>query len=135
MIIVLIREKLNRVDFNKKVPDCRLGKLYINGVEVCDTLENPFKLIPAGCYCWSVSLSPKFKRDLPLVFNKDDVQADRGIRVHAGNTAKDSEGCILVGHHKAGDDRLTSSLETEHVLTRMTKRGLHRLVIVEDWCL
>lgn len=73
-----------------------LGSLYLNGAFVCYTLENAAKAIPAGLYNVQNSKSPKFKRELPLLHNAQ-VPAIRGIRIHRGNTFKDSQGCVLVG--------------------------------------
>lgn len=87
--------------------DAVLGTLLVGGVKVCDTLENRATLIPYGEYKLSVSKSPKFKRDLALVYN-DKVPATRGIRIHAGNSAQNSRGCILVGSGRCGDRILDS---------------------------
>ena len=73
-----------------------MGKLYFNGGLVCYTLENATNAIPCGVYYVQNSKSPKFKRELPLICNSG-VPSSRGIRMHRGNTAKDSQGCILVG--------------------------------------
>ena len=74
-----------------------LGRLYLGSDFLCYTLENASKAIPAGLYSVQNSVSPKFKRELPLVYNSTTVKAERGIRIHRGNYAKDSAGCILVG--------------------------------------
>jgi hypothetical protein len=50
--------------------------------------------IPFGVYMITITLSPKFNRELPLI---NDVPGFQGIRIHPGNTAEDTEGCILVG--------------------------------------
>lgn len=73
-----------------------LGKLYFNGGFVCYTLENAAKAIPCGVYLVQNSKSPKFKRELPLIWNAK-LPAKRGIRIHVGNSVKDSSGCVLVG--------------------------------------
>lgn len=92
-----------------------LGSLYVGGVKVCDTLENREKLIPCGEYNLNVSKSPKFGRTLPLVYN-DKVPMHRGIRIHVGNSVKDTTGCILVGFQRNGD-RLVNSRNAESAVT------------------
>lgn len=72
------------------------GKLYINGVYFCDTLENKKFLVSRGNYSVSYCDSPKFGRKLPLWFNSSNPP-ERGLRIHAGNSKDDSQGCILVG--------------------------------------
>lgn len=92
-----------------------MGSLYIGGVKICETLENKEKMIPCGEYNLNVSKSPKFKRMLPLVYN-DKVSMIRGIRIHVGNSVKDTSGCILVGFNRAGD-RLLNSRNAESAVT------------------
>lgn len=84
-----------------------IGKLYIDGQKFCDTLEDkvrPFSekvygetAIPSGAYKMIISRSERFKRKLPLLLN---VPMFEGIRIHGGNTAVDTHGCILVGENK-----------------------------------
>ena len=69
------------------------GELYVNGLFFCHTIERLSKAVPKGCYPLGVSYSPRFKTRLPYL----SVPHRSGIRIHAGNTAKDSLGCILVG--------------------------------------
>lgn len=57
------------------------------------TLENAEYIIPLGVYPIEYTLSPKFNRLLPLL----KVPHRKGIRIHAGNSAADSKGCILLG--------------------------------------
>ncbi|MCA6069903.1 MAG: DUF5675 family protein [Endomicrobium sp.] len=68
-----------------------------NNKSLCDTLE-PSKisrmLIPRGEYKVIVNHSNRFNRDLPLLLN---VAGFTGVRIHRGNTAKDTQGCILPG--------------------------------------
>lgn len=83
-----------------------VGSLYINGEFECYTLEDEDKLgrgekkvwaetaIPYGTYEVRIGYSPKFKRRLPFI---KDVPGFKGIRIHPGNKAADTEGCILVG--------------------------------------
>jgi len=94
-----------------------IGKVYINNQYFCDTLEdtdrglsNDMSLeeiknkkvygktaIPSGLYTILYTYSPKYKRLMPLV---DNVKGFSGIRIHSGNSAEDSLGCILLGFNK-----------------------------------
>ena len=76
--------------------DKKLGTYY--------TLERKSKLVPVGLYDLDITYSPKFKKKLPLVHGKT-VSARRGIRIHAGNTVNDTEGCILIGNISSLTDR------------------------------
>ena len=80
----------------------RLDKLVERLHYVCDTLENADYLIPALTYRVDVTLSPRFKRPLPILLQ---VPGRTGIRFHRGSRPEHSKGCILV------------SAETEQVLT------------------
>ena len=53
--------------------------------------------IPTGVYPVYITWSPKYKKPMPLIEN---VKGYSGIRIHSGNTAKDTEGCLLVGKNK-----------------------------------
>ena len=84
-----------------------IGRLYIDGVYFCDTLEDRDRLldnsmsveeikkkkiygktaIPTGTYKVEITYSPRFKRYLPLICN---VKGFDGIRIHEGNSDKDS---------------------------------------------
>lgn len=93
-------------------PECTVGTLSIDGVAECFTLEDVVRpdptpetpaneakvygqtAIPAGTYNVIITPSKRFKRALPLLEN---VPGFEGIRIHPGNTAENTEGCILVG--------------------------------------
>ena len=108
-----------------------LGRLYLNGQMVCYTLENAAKAIPCGMYTVQNSRSPKFKRELPLIYN-GRVPESRGIRLHVGNTVASSNGCILVGMGR--DEKkllITESMLAETMVT-MLCRNVDRLVICEE---
>ena len=112
-----------------------LGKLYFNGGIVCYTLENAAKAIPCGVYLVQNSMSPKFKRELPLIWNSG-VSSSRGIRIHRGNTAKDSQGCILVGMDRnyvkpTAEPSLRESALAETMVT-MLCRNVTELIVTEE---
>lgn len=115
---------------DKRTGTAILGSLYLNGVFICYTLENAAKAIPCGMYSVQNSKSPKFKRELPLLHNSQ-VQASRGIRIHVGNSAASSSGCVLVGMGRNGD-RLTESTPAETMVT-MLCRNETNLVIVDNY--
>lgn len=107
-----------------------LGRLYHNGGLVCYTLENSSTLIPCGDYRVQNCNSPKFKRELPLLHNAQ-VPASRGIRIHRGNTFKDSQGCVLVGMGRdVKQDFITESTNAE-VMVTMLCRNNHELTICD----
>ena len=121
-MFVLIREK--------RTETAILGRLFLGGVVIAYTLENAAKAIPAGLYSIENGKSPKFKRELPLLYNAA-VPARRGIRIHVGNDAvKDSSGCILVGMGRKGD-KLVESQPAETMVT-MLCRNVKKLVITEN---
>lgn len=61
------------------------------------TIEKLSKMLPEGSYWMKLTYSSKFKKDLPLIWS-DKVHKNRGIRIHNGNTVKDTDGCILIGN-------------------------------------
>ena len=107
-------------------PTYTIGKMYMDGVYFCDTLEdtdrglhqymtltdiNSIKVmhetaIPAGTYHVVVNMSPAKKRLLPRLL---DVPGFDGILIHRGNTPDDTFGCILVGENKAVGKVLNST--------------------------
>ena len=95
----------------------RVNDEYLAGTEnqyFCDTLEPTWRdyehgaykvkgrsAIPEGRYAVVISWSPKFKAWLPILLGGPEFNRKwQGIRIHAGNTAEDTEGCILVGKNK-----------------------------------
>lgn len=79
-----------------------IGKLFLDGEFVCDTLEDTCRkekiagvtAIPSGIYEVIINESSRFKRKMPLLLK---VPYFEGVRIHNGNTAEHSLGCILVG--------------------------------------
>ena len=97
-----------------------IGRLFIDGVEFCYTLEDIVRpegikvygetAIPEGEYSITMSYSNRFKELMPLVYNKPDLSVRdhkgvsfRGIRIHSGNTSEHTHGCILLGSSKSND--------------------------------
>lgn len=123
------------------------GKLYIDGVYFCDTLENKDRgllqtmsvniiqklkvygetCIPAGLYKLILSLSPRFKKLMPEILF---VKGFKGVRIHAGNTTKDTQGCILVGE-KQSDGVLTNSRKTFDNLMQKLQNQKEIILIIE----
>jgi hypothetical protein len=87
-----------------------LGDLSIDGVWECFTLERaPGEgkgPIPAGTYKVIIDFSNRFQRDMPHIL---DVPGFDGIRIHSGNTDKDTEGCLLLGRKIVGPDFIGES--------------------------
>lgn len=109
-----------------------LGSLYLNGAFICYTLENSVKAIPTGIYSIENSKSPKFGRELPLLFS-DKVPSRRGVRIHAGNTYQDSAACVLVGMKRDdAKERIDESKDAEKMVT-MLCRNVRSLAIVERY--
>ena len=87
-----------------KSPTGTVGSLFIDGQFQCYTLEDTVRprnvkvfgqtAIPEGTYTVTLDHSPKFKRIMPHVNNVPNFE---GIRIHWGNTTRDTYGCILVG--------------------------------------
>lgn len=109
-----------------------LGSLYLNGAFICYTLENSVKAIPTGLYSIENSRSPKFGRELPLLFS-DKIPSRRGVRIHAGNTYNDSAACVLVGMKRDdAKERIDESRDAEKMVT-MLCRNVCQLAIVERY--
>lgn len=105
-----------------------LGRIYLNGAFVCYTLENAAKVVPCGTYAVKNSRSPKFKRELPLIYNKD-VPASRGVRIHRGNSWRDSSACVLVGMARNPEKEIiTESALAETMVTALCRNETELVV-------
>ena len=94
-----------------------ISDFYIDGVKLCNICEDPVRVlidknkdgdfddpgegkvyantaIPAGRYEVVITYSNRFKKHLPLLLN---VPGYSGIRIHPGNSAADTAGCLLPG--------------------------------------
>ena len=107
---------------------------YLPGTEdqyFCDTLEPTWRdynngaykvkgrsAIPEGRYAVVISWSPKMKQWLPILLG---VPKFEGIRIHAGNTSKDTQGCILVGCNREVGKVLDSRLWLSHLKQKIVE--------------
>jgi hypothetical protein len=106
----------------RKYPDtdCIIGELYINDKFECYTCEDIERLvkvasvtaIPRGHYEVVITFSERFQKPLPLLLNVPNYS---GVRIHPGNTSKDTEGCILPGKGKT-KNTVTQSKDAFQVL-------------------
>lgn len=102
-----------------------LGELFVNNFFFCYTLEDVIRdvkikhetCISSGRYEMILSVSNKFKVLLPLLLNVPEFE---GIRIHAGNTNKDTSGCILVGTKIKGDSILNSRIALNKLMSVLT---------------
>lgn len=129
-----------------------IGKLYVDGKYFCDTVEDKVRdlnkdgdlldageckiasktAIPYGRYEVTMKVkSPKFSQRaayswcggyLPRLIN---VKHFDGILIHAGNTAQDSAGCIIVGKNKVVG-RVLESMDTLKKLYQVLKTASDR---------
>jgi hypothetical protein len=116
------------------------GRLMINlngfWYYECVTLEDMVRdvkiygrtAIPAGKYEVIINHSKRFNRDMPLLLNVPDFT---GVRIHAGNTDRDTEGCILVGMSQGKDIIYDSRKAFDNLFSKMQKEKEITIEIVE----
>lgn len=118
-----------------------LGHLFVDGVPFCVTLEDVVRedpnpatpaneakvygetAIPPGRYPVKITWSVKFQRDMVAVEN---VPGFTGIRVHSGNDADDTLGCILVGKVVLGPNRIQGGSEVMPRLFNIIHKALEK---------
>ena len=133
-----------------------IGRLYIDDAYFCDTLEDrergleqamPLDMIkrikvkgetaiPTGTYELSMRhISPKYSRKKAFAFTGGvmprllNVPGYEGVLIHSGNTAADSEGCILVGENKAVGKVLNSMATFKALWSVLNQRKSEPLTI------
>lgn len=121
-------KRLHKTEFST------IGELLVDGVWECYTLEDverPVKIkaetaIPRGTYKVIINQSNRLKRLLPLLLNVPNFE---GVRIHAGNTNHDTEGCILVGQTRSKDFIGQSRKAFEKLFAKMQKAKEITLII------
>ena len=118
-------------------PDYTIGRLYVDNVYFCDTLEDTDRglsaelpiaeirarkihghtAIPTGHYRLDIhTRSPRFGKILPRV---EGVPGFEGVLIHSGNSANDTEGCILVGENRERGHVLNSRATLRRLMERL----------------
>lgn len=132
-----------------------IGRLYVDGKRFCDTIEDtdrglsqalPLSVnkakkkkgvtaIPAGRYRITLDVvSPRFSGKTQYLFcggklpRLINVPAFDGVLIHIGNSARDTEGCILVGENKAVG-KVLNSTKTFKALYEVLKKANDNIYI------
>jgi hypothetical protein len=118
-----MRLKLARKWFTEKAT---CGILYVNDKFFCYTIEDVVRpagekvngktAIPWGTYKVVVTYSNRFQKPLPLLINVPNFV---GVRIHSGNQAGDTEGCILVGMTHSANWIGSSQVAMNNLLDRL----------------
>lgn len=115
-----------------------IGSLYFDGEYQCDTVEDKDRglkkndslgkiaktkvygktAIPKGTYRVILSWSRAFKQIMPEIL---DVPGFSGIRIHSGNSADDSLGCIIVGENKVVGKVINSRAAYQRILAKLKR--------------
>lgn len=116
LVLQVIRERFTR--------DSTAGVLLdrTTGEHIGYTLEDEVRppsikvknetAIPDGTYEVVLSMSNRFKREMPEIRN---VPGFQGIRIHGGNTHQNTSGCLLVAENRIRVDVIQGSLESNVV--------------------
>ena len=138
MILTLIRQEFTETS--------TIGSLFVNDAFFCYVLEdkdrgltqdqsliviNTKKIfgvtsIPYGTYKVKLSMSNRFKRVLPEILK---VKGYEGVRIHRGNTAVDTLGCLIVGFKKGLNTVFESTKAEEALLERLEGNNDITLII------
>ena len=124
--------------------DYTIGRLEDeNGKKISDTLEPTWRdykggelkipkksAIPEGSYRVVVTKSQRFQKYLPLLVG---VPGFEGVRIHAGNTSRDTEGCILVGQNIQVGKVLWSRITLEKLMKLIENEKEIYIIIKNTW--
>lgn len=135
------------VDRAWKKADYTISRFFVQGERWCECLEDTDRglkdtmrteeikekkiygktAIPSGKYVVTLTYSPKFRKNLPLV---NDVRCFSGIRFHAGNTAADSCGCLLLGKNTKVGMVTNSTYWTNKLIDKINEALKHGEMII-----
>ncbi len=98
-----------------------IGDLLIDHHIFCHTLEDIVRqksakkiygktAIRSGLYRVVLSMSTRFKRITPEIL---DVPDFIGVRMHGGNTADDTDGCVLVAKNIISKEKVYGTMERQ----------------------
>lgn len=115
---------LKRRQFTEK---STIGALFIDGAFACYTLEDVVRpegepkvygktAIPYGTYHVVLTNSKRFGKLLPELMS---VPNFTGVRIHAGNSAADTDGCVLVGLTRSADWIGDSTVAMQELMHRL----------------
>ena len=114
-----------------------LGKLYLNGEYMCDTLENPWlnnqrniSCIPDGRYDVRIRLARESATRDYIHLLVQEVPERSYILFHIGNTAKDTQGCILVGIKRQQDFVSNSRLAMDLLMKEIIHLGGEKIHLI-----
>jgi hypothetical protein len=114
-----------------------LGKLYLNGEFMCDTLENPYinnerniSCIPHGQYDVRIRVARESATRDYVHLLVQEVPNRSYILFHIGNTAKDTKGCILVGLDRQQDRVNNSKLAMDLLMKEIIYLGGEKINLI-----
>jgi len=125
-----VKLQLHRVQL---AADFTIGRLLVDGIPECYVCEDAVRevpdqpvaswkihgktAIPRGTYAIDITMSARFGRMLPLLLN---VEGFEGIRIHPGNKAVDTDGCLLPGFDRLADGVGKSVLAFNQLFTKLS---------------
>lgn len=142
-VVILVQRKIFNATEKARniISDC-----FVNGKWLCYILEDQLQpvgkkvpketCIPAGEYDVTLTYSNRFKRVMPLIYNRPDLTIEgkgmkfSGIRIHGGQTEEDTEGCPLCGYHVNDDKTAIHGSATDAFIRILaTNPGKVKLII------